>query len=97
MKNKICGGAEAMSLVKDGDFLACSGNMNSAMPEELMIELEKRFLATGGPQGLTIMSGSASAIWGRRPRKAFSTSRTKGSSNASSSATTARTTPSWRW
>ncbi len=71
MKNKICGGAEAMSLVKDGDFLACSGNMNSAMPEELMIELEKRFLATGGPQGLTIMSGSGVGDMGSATSKGF--------------------------
>ena len=43
MLNKICSGAEAMKLVKSGDFLAMSGNMNSAMPEELMVELKRDY------------------------------------------------------
>lgn len=71
MINKRCSGAEAMALVKDGDFLVCSGNMNIAMPEELMIELEKRFIATGAPKELTIMSGSGVGDMGAVTTKGF--------------------------
>lgn len=60
-----------MQLVKDRDFLACSGNMNSAMPEELLIELENRFLQTGGPKDLTIMSGSGVGDMGSATTKGF--------------------------
>lgn len=71
MKCRICTGEEALSVVRDGDFLACSGNMNSAMPEELLIELEKRFLTTGSPRNLTIMSGSGVGDMGPTTKKGF--------------------------
>ena len=71
MLNKICSGAEAVKLVKSGDFLCMSGNMNSAMPEELMVELEKRFLETGEPKNLTIMSGSGVGDMGPVTTKGF--------------------------
>lgn len=71
MMNKICTGKEAMALVKDGDFLACGGNMNSSMPEELLVELEKRFLETGEPKNLTINSGSGIGDMGSQTSKGF--------------------------
>jgi propionate CoA-transferase len=44
---------EAVNLVKDGDTVASSGFVSSAIPEGLIKALEARFLKTGTPRGLT--------------------------------------------
>ena len=58
MINKICTAEEAAALVMDGDCLACSGNMNTCLAEEVCIALEERFQREGHPRDLTLMSGS---------------------------------------
>ena len=71
MINKICTASEAVKMVRSGNFLVCSGNMNSSMPEELLIALEKRFLETSEPRNLTIMSGSGVGDMGPITHKGF--------------------------
>ena len=44
---------EAASQVKDGDTVASSGFVSSAIPEALIKALEERFLETGKPNGVT--------------------------------------------
>ena len=44
---------EAAELVRDGDTVASSGFVSSAIPEGLIKALEERFLETGEPKGIT--------------------------------------------
>ena len=54
MKAKpIITAGEAAGQVRDGDTVASSGFVSSAIPEALIKALEKRFLETGAPRGLT--------------------------------------------
>ena len=46
---------DAVSVLHDGDVLATSGYGGHGMPEQLLAALEKRFLETGAPRGLTLI------------------------------------------
>jgi propionate CoA-transferase len=46
---------DAISVVQDGDVLATSGYGGHGVPEQLLVQLEQRFLATGRPRGLTLI------------------------------------------
>ena len=46
---------DAMSVVQDGDVVATSGYGGHGVPEQLLVALEKRFLASGAPRGLTLV------------------------------------------
>ena len=46
---------DAISVLHDGDVLATSGYGGHGMPEQLLVALEQRFLATGTPRGLTLV------------------------------------------
>jgi propionate CoA-transferase len=46
---------DAISVVQSGDTLATSGYGGHGMPEQLLVALEKRFLETGAPAGLTLV------------------------------------------
>jgi propionate CoA-transferase len=59
MKNKIVSPAEAVAIIRDGDTIACSGFVGIGTPDELVIALEKRFLATGSPRDLTLVFAAA--------------------------------------
>jgi propionate CoA-transferase len=41
---------DAVSVLQDGEVLATSGYGGHGMPEQLLVELEQRFLATGQPR-----------------------------------------------
>jgi len=55
MKTKITDINEAIQMIKDGDTIATGGFVGNGHPEELTSALEKRFLETGKPQGLTLV------------------------------------------
>ena len=57
MKHKIVSADEAVRLVHDGDTLVCSGFGVVGVPCELTIALERRFLETKSPTGLTLLFG----------------------------------------
>ena len=59
MKNKIVSAAEAIAIVRDGDTIAFSGFVGTGTPDELICELEKRFLETGHPRDLTLVFAAA--------------------------------------
>ncbi|HET9977677.1 MAG TPA: CoA-transferase [Burkholderiaceae bacterium] len=46
---------DAVSVLQDGDVLATSGYGGHGMPEQLLVALEQRFLASGHPRGLTLV------------------------------------------
>lgn len=55
LKNKVISADEALALVGDGDVVTTTGFVQSCIPEALHAALEKRFVATGAPKGLTLI------------------------------------------
>ena len=72
--NNITGGIEmklisqekAAKLIKDGDTIFTSSFGMNGFPEEFAISLEKRFLETGNPVGLTYYNAAASGNFGEK-------------------------------
>ena len=56
--------AEVAASIQDGQTIAGSGFVASALPEALYIALEKRFLETGSPKNLTFCYASSQGSWG---------------------------------
>jgi propionate CoA-transferase len=52
---KIIPVEDAVALVQDGDVVASSGYGGNGTPEALFAALERRFLETGSPRGLTLV------------------------------------------
>ena len=57
MKSKIVTADEAVSLVHNGDTLVCGGFGVVGVPDELILALERRFLDSKQPSGLTLLFG----------------------------------------
>lgn len=55
---KLCTADEAVALISDGQTVATSGFVAAAHAEALTAALERRFLATGTPRGLTLLFGA---------------------------------------
>lgn len=52
---KVLSVEDAVALVRDGDTIATTGYGGNGTPDELVLALERRFLDTGGPTGLTLV------------------------------------------
>src|SRR5258706_2477206 len=52
---KIVEPEDAVAVIHDGDVIATSGYAGSGTPDQLLVALEKRFLETGEPGGLTLV------------------------------------------
>lgn len=52
---KVLSVADAVALVRDGDTVATTGYGGNGTPDQLVLELERRFLDTGAPRGLTLV------------------------------------------
>jgi propionate CoA-transferase len=57
-RGKIVSADEAVRLIRDGDTVALDGVMGGGAPDELIIALEKRFLESSEPRGLTLLYAS---------------------------------------
>jgi propionate CoA-transferase len=57
--NKIMSPDDAVAVIQDGDTVAISGFVGIGVPDELIIALERRFLATGHPCSLTLLFAAA--------------------------------------
>jgi propionate CoA-transferase len=55
MKNKVITAEQAIALVNDGDVVCTTGFVQSCVPEMLHAALEKRFVDTQSPKGLTLI------------------------------------------
>lgn len=56
---KFLSAEEAVKLIKSGDTVSISGFMGMGHPEEVSLAMEKRFLETGEPTGLTLVHGAS--------------------------------------
>src|ERR671933_993970 len=59
LKNKIVSADEAVAVIRDGDTLCSSGFVGIGTPDELILALERRFLETRHPAGLTLVFAAA--------------------------------------
>jgi propionate CoA-transferase len=55
LKNKVITAEQAIALVNDGDVVCTTGFVQSCVPEMLHAALEKRYVDTQGPKGLTLI------------------------------------------
>lgn len=55
MKSKVMAVEDAIKLIKDGDTVAVGGFIGAVHPEDLSLEVEKRFLSEGYPKNLTLV------------------------------------------
>ena len=55
LDEKLCSAEDAVNLIEDGQTVASSGFVGASNPEALTSALEKRFLNTGSPLGLTFV------------------------------------------
>ncbi len=55
LKNKVITADEAIALISDNDVVTTTGFVQSCIPEALHAALEKRFVETGVPRGLTLI------------------------------------------
>ena len=69
--SKVISAEQAAALIKDGATLGASALMISGWPEELGIAIEKRFLETSHPAGLTVVHGSGIGDWKTRGMQHF--------------------------
>ncbi|GJD93518.1 acyl CoA:acetate/3-ketoacid CoA transferase [Methylobacterium iners] len=54
-KNKVISADEAIALIRQNDVVTTTGFVQSCIPEALHAALEKRFVETGSPRGLTLI------------------------------------------
>ncbi|MEO1545065.1 MAG: CoA-transferase, partial [Pseudomonadota bacterium] len=54
-KNKILAASEAVALIRNNDVIATTGFVQSCIPEALHAALEKRYVESGRPEGLTLI------------------------------------------
>lgn len=55
LKNKVISADEAIALISDGDVVCTTGFVQSCIPELLHAALEKRYVETQSPKGLTLI------------------------------------------
>jgi len=73
LKNKVITADEAIALISDGDVVCTTGFVQSCIPELLHAALEKRYVETQSPKGLTlIMCAGAGDSRPRRRRRTSS-------------------------
>jgi propionate CoA-transferase len=59
IRDKIVTADEAIALIRDGNSVSCSGFVGIGTPEVLIAALEKRFVETQSPSGLTLIFAAA--------------------------------------
>src|SRR5690349_9312979 len=57
--DKIVSADAAIALIRDGDSVSCSGFIGIGTPEVLIEALERRFIETQGPRGISLVFAAA--------------------------------------
>src|SRR5512135_1808334 len=57
-RGNIVSADEAVRIIRDGDTIALDGVLGGGSPDELIHALERRYLESGGPKGLTLLYAS---------------------------------------
>ena len=57
-RGKTVSADEAVRVIRNGDTIALDGVVGGGAPDELITALEKRFLESGEPRGLTLLYAS---------------------------------------
>ncbi len=65
-KGKLVSADEAIAIIHDGDVLATTGYGGNGTPEHLLVALEKRFLDSGSPRGLTLVHSTGQGDGGEK-------------------------------
>jgi propionate CoA-transferase len=65
-RSKLVSPDGAAGMVRDGDTLAVGGFVGIGVPEQLLVALEQRFLATQGPRDLTLIFAAGQGDGGSR-------------------------------
>ncbi|MBN1347185.1 MAG: acyl CoA:acetate/3-ketoacid CoA transferase [Phycisphaerae bacterium] len=63
---KLCDAREAVGLIEDGQTVVSGGFVGAAHPEALTSAIERRFVETGNPRGLTLVYGAGQGDGKRR-------------------------------
>jgi propionate CoA-transferase len=63
---KVIPAEDAISVLRDGDVLATAGYGGHGVPEQLLVTLERRFVETGTPRGLTLIHSAGQGDGGER-------------------------------
>ena len=63
---KLCTADEAVAKIRDHQNVGCGGFVGAAHPEALTAALERRFVATGSPRGLTLVYAAGQGDGGSR-------------------------------
>jgi propionate CoA-transferase len=61
--SKVITATKAAELIRDGQTIAGTTIGISTWPEEIVIAIKERFLATGHPKNITVVHGSGSGDW----------------------------------
>ena len=69
--SKVVTADQAAALIKDGATLGYSAFLTAGFAEELGIAIEKRFLESGHPAGLTLVCGAGAGDWKTRGMQHF--------------------------
>lgn len=59
MKEKIVNSSDAAAIIRPGDTVSISGFVGIGTPDELLMAIERRFLDSGEPSGLTLVFAAA--------------------------------------
>ena len=59
LQNKIVSADEAVAVIRDADTIVIQGFVGIGVPDELILALERRFLTTGHPRGLSLLFAAA--------------------------------------
>ena len=63
---KVIDADDAVAVIRDGDVVASTGYGGNGTPDELFVALERRFLATGSPRGLTLVFAGGLVVGAER-------------------------------
>jgi hypothetical protein len=64
--DKVIPVEDAIALIQDGDTVAATGYGGNGIPDDLYVELERRFLDTGTPRDLTLLYPAGQGDSGER-------------------------------